>query len=306
MNLIEKNSKIDRMEIPSYKLKHNEQEVTFAIRSMQEINKKAANQKDTPHSHEYYTLLWSQNASGRHIIDYKEYEMNADDIFFVRPGQVHQIEHTTNPEGWVILFSCDFLSKNYVSEQFISNLNLFSDIGSTPPIHIKPQTAHLLKEFFQHIYSIFYSEEDYKFEKIGAYLKLILMECAPYAHKPGNKENPQLLQAGGIIVNEFKRLLEVHFTDWHMVSDYAKSLNISSDYLNNVIKSSIGVTAKELIQRRLSLEAKRLGIHTEFSNKEIAYMIGFNEPSHFSRFFKNIEGLSFSQFRARLNKDLTI
>lgn len=296
--------KITSSEIPSYELRHNNQEVTFAIRSMQEVIEMFGTTRDVPHSHQYYTLIWSQNASGRHIIDYQEYEMKPDDIFFVSPGQVHQIEHTPNPEGWVILFSCDFLSKNYVSDSFITNLNLFSDVGSTPPIHIHPETAFKLNDLVHHIYDIFYSEDDYKFEKIGAYLKLFLMECAPYAHQPEEK-NPQFLQSGGQIVREFKQLLEQHFTDWHKVSDYASKLNISSDYLNNVVKSSIGSNVKELIQKRIILEAKRLGLHTEYSNKEIAYRIGFNEPSHFSRFFKKVEGKPFSEFREALNKELT-
>jgi len=292
-------------EIPSYELTHNNQEVTFAIRSMKEVIEMFGTTKDIPHSHQYYTLIWSQNASGRHIIDYKEYHMKPDDIFFVSPGQVHQIEHTPEPEGWVILFSCDFLSKNYVSDSFISDLNLFSDVGSTPPIHINPETVFRLNEIVHHIYDTFYSKDDFKFEKIGAYLKLFLIECAPYAHHPDADDNPQFLQAGGHIVKEFKQLLEQHFTDWHKVSDYAAALNISADYLNNVVRTSIGSNVKELIQKRIILEAKRLGLHTEYSNKEIAYRIGFNEPSHFSRFFKKLEGKPFSAFREELNKELT-
>jgi len=291
--------------IPSYELKHENQDVNFAIRSVDEVIEMYGYAKDVPHSHQYHTLLWSQNNSGKHIIDYQEYEMKTDDIFFVSPGQVHQVMHSAKPQGWVILFSCDFLSKNYVSENFIYNLNLFSDIGSSPPIHIKPHTAFKLNEIAHQIYEVFQSNDDYKNEKIGAYLKLFLIECAPYAHHPEEEENTQLLQAGGQLVKEFKFLLEQHFNDWHKVSDYANHLNISPDYLNNVVSASIGSNVKELIQKRIALEAKRLGLHTEFSNKEIAFKVGFNDPSHFSRFFKKVEGRPFSHFRNELNKELT-
>jgi len=67
----------------------------------------------------------------------------------------------------------------------------------------------------------------------------------------------------------------------------------------------MGRNAKELIQQRLILEAKRMGLHTLMSNKEIAFHIGFNEPSHFSRFFTKVEGYSFTTFRTSLNKELT-
>jgi AraC-like DNA-binding protein len=106
-------------------------------------------------------------------------------------------------------------------------------------------------------------------------------------------------------VKNFKDLLEKHFIDWKKVGDYATELNLSSDYLNNVVKATIGKTAKELIQQRTVLEAKRLGLHTNLSTKEIAYQIGFDDPSHFSKFFKNVEGASFTDFRTELNAELS-
>ena len=295
-----KRVKQDDGNFPAYELRHNEEEVAFAIRSVEEVMEMFGNHTDTPHSHNYHTVLWSQNYSGRHIIDYKEYEMRPNDIFFVSPGQVHQVDHSDNPKGMVILFSCDFLANNYISDTFISNLNLFSDIGSTPPIQISHDSAHQLHELVYKIRELLPKDDPFKFDKIGAYLKLFLIECGPYSHPPKTEDSDQFQQAGGQLVKNFKMLLDAKFKKWHKVSDYAKELKISSDYLNNVIKSSMNKTAKELIQQRLVLEAKRLGLHTELSSKEIAFQIGFQESSHFSRFFKKEENISFTQFRQSL------
>jgi AraC-like DNA-binding protein len=49
------------------------------------------------------------------------------------------------------------------------------------------------------------------------------------------------------------------------------------------------------------IEAKRMGIHTDLTSKEIAFSLGFDDPAHFSKFYKNITGSSFSDFRAELN-----
>lgn len=287
-------------DFPAYELRHNEKEVAFAIRSVEEVIEMFGNNADAPHSHNYHTVLWSQNYSGRHIIDYKEYEMRPNDIFFVSPGQVHQVDHSENPKGMVILFSCNFLQNNYISDTFITNLNLFSEIGSTPPIQITHDSAFHLNELLYKIREILPKDDPYKFDKIGAYLKLFLIECSPYSHPPKAENNDQFLQAGGQLIKNFKTLLDANFKSWHKVGDYAKELNISSDYLNNVVKSSMNKTAKELIQQRLILEAKRMGLHTELTSKEIAFQIGFQEPSHFSRFFKKEENISFTQFRQSL------
>lgn len=289
--------------IPSYELKSGDDEVSFAIRSTEDVLEMYGYQTDKPHRHNYYTVLWSRNSSGKHIIDYKEYQMEANDIFFVNPGQVHQVLHNETPEGIVILFTCDFLGKNYISESFISNLNLFDEISDSRPIKIDQSAATVLKEITSKMREILASNDQFKFDLIGAYLKLFLIECNKFAHKPIS-DNSQTIQSAKIILQNFKELLEKKFAEWKKVNDYAAELNISADYLNNVVKTTIGKNAKELIQQRIIIESKRLGLHTHLTNKEIAFRLGFDDPSHFSRFFKNADGASFTDFRISLEAEL--
>lgn len=291
-------------EITTYELVQNNEEVSFAIRSIQDVMKMFGDNTDKPHMHNYYTVLWSHNDAGKHIIDYTEFDIQPNDVFFVTPGQVHQVNHNDHPEGVVILFTCDFLGRNNISKSFINNLNLFSEITSSPPIRIGKESANWMSDLVIKMAEAITKNDPYKFDVIGSYLKLFLIECNKFAHSP-KLDNTQSIQSGSMITQNFKSLLETNFTNWHKVSDYAKQLNITSDYLNKVIKSTVGKTAKELIQQRVVLEAKRLGLHTEFSTKEIAYRIGFEDPSHFSRFFKNNNGLSFTDFRTVLNEELS-
>lgn len=277
-------------------LEHNGQKVDFALRTMEEIHAIRGNMPDIPHRHDYYTILWSKNACGQHFIDYKEHIIRPNLIFFVNPGQVHQVITFGEPEGLVIMFTKDFLSRNLISEDFVLNLGLFSESADTPPLRLEEQYSEKLHNLSNGIYDAFSNNSEYQTDTIGAYLKLFLIECNKIAPQP-DFENPQMFQSGRPILKAFKEQVEKNFDNWHKVGKYADALNISPDYLNNVIKNSIGKTAKEFIQERLILEAKRLGVHTYMSNKEIAYEIGFDDPSHFSKFFKNIEGTSYSEFR---------
>lgn len=289
--------------IPTYELKHENEEVAFAIRSTKEVIAIFGLDTDKPHRHEYYTVLWSHNDGGKHIVDYKEFDIRPNDIFFVSPGQVHQVKHIPGADGTVILFTCDFLDQNSIGESFIENLNLFSEIASTEPISVSEASALKMNNLVQQMREALLSTDPFKNDMIGAFLKLFLIECNKFAHEPLT-ENTQAIQSGKVILKKFKNLLETHFAEWKKVSEYADELNLSADYLNNVIKSTIGRTAKEIIQQRIVLEAKRLGLHTNLSNKEIAYRIGFEDPSHFSKFFKNCEGSSFTDFRNALNEEL--
>ena len=83
----------------------------------------------------------------------------------------------------------------------------------------------------------------------------------------------------------------------HQVKDYVGKLNVSPNYLNEVIKSVMGISAKEYIQNRIVLEAKRMVLFTQKSYKEIGFDLGFDDPSHFSKFFKINAGLSLVQFK---------
>jgi len=78
-----------------------------------------------------------------------------------------------------------------------------------------------------------------------------------------------------------------------------KKLNISPDHLNRIIKAHSGKTAKELIQNRILIASKRLLYFTNLSTKEIAFELGFSEPSNFSSFFKKLSSFTPSDFREK-------
>ena len=99
------------------------------------------------------------------------------------------------------------------------------------------------------------------------------------------------------MVQRFKNLVETHFQQWHQVKEYAAALSVSPNYLNEVIKSTIGISAKDFIQNRLLLEAKRTAVFTGKSSKEIAFELGFDDPSHFSKFFRSGAGQSLLEFK---------
>lgn len=285
--------------IPSLDLMHKHDKVTFAYRTMQEVDVNQQGLKDVPHRHNYYTILWAKNACGKHIIDYHEYQIKPNKVFFVSPGQVHQVITKPGAEGDVIMFTKEFLNTNYIPEDFIRNLGLFADVPDTPPLYLSDDGAQKLALISNNIAETFHTNEPYKHDKLGAHLKLFLIECNRFAAIP-SEGFPIYDSTGKQILKNFKALLEQNFSTWHKVGDYARALNITADYLNNIIKSAIGKSAKEYIQQRIILEAKRLGVHTSKSSKEIAFELGFSDPSHFSRFYKNTESKSFSDFRNSL------
>ncbi len=285
--------------IYSIDLKHKEMLVPFAFRRMEDIDAVQGGVADDPHRHNYYTIIWSFTARGKHIIDFKEYEITPDHIFFVSPWQVHQVITAPNPTGVVILFTPEFLQKNSIKEDFISNLRLFRGSDETPPLPIPAEMSKQLKGFAEGMRLAFDSEDEMRYDTIGAYLKLFLITCNGHCSLHP-ETNPQSLEVGRSLIRSFKNLVEEHFSEWHQVQEYAGELNVSPNYLNEVIKAGLNISAKDYIQQRVTLEAKRLVTFTKKSAKEIGFELGFEDPSHFSKFFKSHTGLSLQTFKETL------
>lgn len=282
--------------IYSLDLMYNDTPMPFVIKTMEEIDKQLGGISDNPHRHNYYTVIWSLTATGKHVIDFKEYPILPNQVFFVSPEQVHQIITDPHPTGYVILFTPEFLEKNSIREDFISNLKLFQRCDETPPLPLTDQMADTLKIFANQMDALFHSENELRFESIGAYLKLFLIECNTHCSLlPGT--NTQQVEVGKTLVKSFKEIVEKNYAQWHQVKDYAEALYVSPNYLNEVIKSAMNVSAKDYIQNRLILEAKRLAVFTAKSSKEIGFDLGFEDPSHFSKFFKSNTRQSLMDFK---------
>ena len=99
------------------------------------------------------------------------------------------------------------------------------------------------------------------------------------------------------LARQFQRLLEVHFTTRKMVSEYAEMLQVTTNYLNCVIRLVSGYPASFHIHQRVVQEAKRQAVEERRSMKEIAYRLGFPDQSHFSKYFRKNCGKRFIDFR---------
>lgn len=269
----------------------------FRLQRMENIYDQAGGGTDIAHRHDYYTVLLVEKAKGVHIIDYNSFPFDAMEVHFVSPGQVHQVGLSERPKGSVLTFTRSFLMKNGIPESFISNINLFQTFGHTPPLKIDPTTFDRLDKIIDEMETCLLADLHYGSRAAGALLQLFLIYCSNSASL--NTDQMDEDTAGICILRDFKRLAEEKFREWHKVKDYASELHISTKHLSQTVKNITGKVAKDHIQDRLILEAKRLLLHTTLSIKEIAYEIGFEEPLHFSGFFKRCVGVSPRHFRTR-------
>ncbi|WP_271782062.1 AraC family transcriptional regulator [Aquimarina algiphila] len=270
-------------------------QMTFDIKKTEgiyEINKGKLNE---PHRHHFYTILFIKKAKGKHTIDFTTYDLGNHQVFFISPGQIHQVAEEHKSYGWAITFSRQFLAENNIDYHFIEDINLFTDYGKSPPLPLNSEQVDLLNMYCDQIYSTLRSHTKFKYHALGALLKLFLISCNNICDL--DQKNTQQIHAGSTILKDYKTLVENHFSEWHLVHQYAEALHVTPDHLNRTVKSLIGRTAKEYLQSRITIAAKRMLFFSDHTTKEIAYALGFSEPSNFSNFFKKCTGISPSQFK---------
>ncbi len=273
---------------------------SFDLKRTQDIYDERGGAADSPHRHDYYTVLLTDKSRGVHMIDFKEYELGDHQVWFVSPGQVHQIKEVDRPTGYVMTFTPAFLGLYGIQQQFIDEINLFRAFGDTPPLEVDNATFKTLESFAQSMFEKLNDPHRHTYDAIAALLKLFLIECNMACDIP-EEQLVHTMHSGTYLFTDFKQLVEDNFLHEHSVKFYAGQLAVSPDHLNKTVKSLTGRSAKEVISGRIILAAKRMLWFSNMATKQIGYELGFEESAHFSQFFKRNTGMSPTEFRSAQN-----
>lgn len=101
------------------------------------------------------------------------------------------------------------------------------------------------------------------------------------------------------ITGRFMHLVDANCEQHHDLDWYAGQLCLSTRYVANTVKETLGMTASACIEQALMQRAKTLLYTTTKSIQEIADELGFQNQSHFGTFFKRHEGVSPAAFRKK-------
>ncbi len=152
-------------------------DMSFGIFRMDDIYIEENGKPDEPHRHSYYTVLIVKQAKGIHKIDFNTYPFSNKQLFFVAPGQVHQVVTTEKPKGFAMTFSNQFLVENSIPISFIDSLYLFQNYGQSPPLLPNKEQFETIEQFANQIFKLYSTDEKMSCLSIGAFLKLLLIEC---------------------------------------------------------------------------------------------------------------------------------
>lgn len=244
-----------------------------------------------PHRHNFYYLLFVQKGTGSHHIDFNAYPITENTFFFLKPGQVHQVQFTSPAEGYLIQFNREFY--NSAKEQ--SNM-LIRKLGRKNHYVFSKKDFQKLEKILDATFLEHHEKAFNYHHSIRSYIDILFTEIIRHNHN-----NPSNVDAENLYHQErFEELLEqieTHFTTHKQVSDYAKMMNLTSYQLNAITKAMVGETCSKLINEQIILEAKRSLLATSNQINEVAFALGYDDPSYFIRFFKKHTDHSPEAFR---------
>lgn len=209
---------------------------------------------------------------------------------------LHQIELASSGEALIIIsFNREFYCIKDHDQEVSCNGIIFFGAQDMPLITLSEEE----QQKFELLYQVFEDEFGTKDHIQGEMLRILLKR---FIIKTTRLARDQVLKPGADhtqveTIRQFNILVDMHFRTMKQVADYADLLHKSPKTLANLFSRHQQPSPLSIIHNRISLEAKRQLIFTEASIKEIAYDLGFEEVTHFTRFFKKKIGESPASFR---------
>jgi AraC family transcriptional activator of pobA len=229
-------------------------------------------------------------------LDDKHHELHGNWLVLIPAGVVHGFHFASNTQGFVLSLNDSLLAGQTEATA-----------GELSALVWKPQAL----EF----------KDARQIERFCSYIKLLKHELSADEVAQNLAVNhlvqlilvtvlrQQRLQAMTLssasressILLKFRALIEQHYQDQLAVKDYAEQLHISISKLNRLCQTLLSNSPKAIIHQRLVIEAKRRLIYTKQSVEEISEVLGFSDPAYFSRFFKQMVGITAGAFRQQGN-----
>ena len=246
-----------------------------------------------PHRLNFYAILIITDGEVNHIVDFKVHTLRKHDVMVISKGQTHAFDESSAYIGYLAVFTEAFMQK-YMAQSTIAQINhLYNYFLNQEKINNPDRNQTLIPILKNELKNNLSSLPNIIGSLLSIYLLKLNEEHIRLSHV--SVDNKHLDH-----FNHFRLALEQNFSKTRDAKVYASNLSISYKHLNEVCKHVVNVTAKSFIDNYIVLESKRMLVSTSLSVKEIAFEVGFDEPTNFLKYFKKHTSLTPVEFRKTL------
>ncbi|GAQ59913.1 helix-turn-helix domain-containing protein [Streptomyces scabiei] len=246
-----------------------------------------------PQRPDFHHLLTLTEGDLRQVVDFSGHALEPGSWMWVRPGQVHQWGDVSRAEGTLILFRQDVLDPATAAAARVDDPH--APVVTTPVTADAEAVAMAAEHLSREFQALGRLPLEVHIAALRHLLAVLLLRLAHLTVPVGGRvPDPDETYL------RFRDAVEQHFTGTRRVEDYARMLGYSGRTLARATLANSGLSAKEFIDRRVVLEAKRLLAHGEETAAQISDHLGFVTASQFSKYFAQRTGRSPIEFRREI------
>lgn len=247
-----------------------------------------------------YAIAFKKLKSGVIMYGRTPYDNTNGSMYFMKPRQIIEMRGIEFEEaGFMIYIHEDYLN-GHPLHTTIQQYGFF-EYEVNEALHLSPKEEATIWELREKIETEYNTNQDeYSREIILGHIASILM----YSQRFYKRQFINRTELSGKTVTKFNIALQQYIKDGGLqdkglpsVNFMATQLHLSPRYLTDLLKQETGKTALELIHLSLISEAKNLLRTADQGVAEIAYFLGFENSSYFTRLFKKQTGMKPLEFR---------
>ncbi len=251
--------------------------------------------------YEFYTVFLKKIHCGDLRYGLNTYDYEEGTLIFLAPGQIigENNDSYYQPQGTALVFHPDLLLGTDLGKK-ISDFSFFS-YAVNEALHLSEQERHIISDCFKKIYyELQHSIDKHTKQLILTNIELFLNYCQRFYDRQfitRDQVNKGVLERFDLLLNAYFKTDKPQELGLPFVQYFADRLNLSANYLGDLVKKETGKSAQELIQNKIIDIAKDKIFDSQKTMSEIAYELGFKYPQHFSRLFKQRVGCSPNAYR---------
>jgi AraC-like DNA-binding protein len=235
-----------------------------------------------------HCLVTLTSGTLRHSVDFTEHRLEPGQWLWARPGQVRQWGDLDGAEGTVIRFATGFLDPD-------TAIGVCADDPHAPVLRVPASEDHALLRAattqLQWEYTADRLAPEMRRQVLRHLLAVLVLRVASLPSAVAGPDPSEVYLA-------FRDAVERDFANTRRLADYAAALAYSPRTLSRATIAAAGMPAKEFIDKRVVLEAKRMLACSTIPAARIGRRLGFSSPTNFNKFFAQRAGMTPIAFRS--------
>lgn len=253
-------------------------------------------------SSDMYVIMFKDKIEGSLQYGRTSYDFQHGTLVFIAPGQVmagHAHEYDENNESWMLVFHPDLIRRSTLADKM--NAYSFFAYETNEALHLSVDEQAYLSGVIKQIRKEYSQNLDtHSHRLIISNLELLLNNCLRFYDR-------QFYTRTGFnqdLITEFEYLLNTYFQSGKPLENgiptvryFGNELNMSPNYLSDMLKKETGMSAKGHITKKIIDKAKTALLNSNLPINQIAYDLGFKYPQSLTRLFKSKTGCSPNEYR---------